>query len=113
MTPPAPTPPASSGFIPTGWYPSALAIAPDGRTLYVGTGKGLSFRANDKPTTPWTRNQPVTNQAYDYIGGALSGAVCAVRLPDAKGLAAYTQQVYANTPGLAPPDGAILGPEQA
>ena len=88
------------GFIPTGWYPSALALAPDGRTLYVGTGKGLSFRANDKPTTPWTRNQPVTNQAYDYIGGALSGAVCAVRLPDAKGLAAYTRQVYANTPGL-------------
>ncbi len=88
------------GFIPTGWYPSALALAPDGRTLYVGTGKGLSFRANDKATTPWTRNQPVSGQAYDYIGGALSGAVCAVRLPGAAGLAAYTRQVYANTPGL-------------
>ena len=87
------------GFIPTGWYPSALALAPNGRTLYVGTGKGLSFRANDKPTTPWTRNQPLTNQAYDYIGGALTGAVCAVRLPDAPALAAYTRQVYANTPG--------------
>jgi len=87
------------GFIPTGWYPSALALAPDGRTLYIGTGKGLSFRANDKATTPYTRTQPVSGQKYDYIGGALTGAVCAVRLPDAKGLAAYTQQVYANTPG--------------
>jgi len=88
------------GFIPTGWYPSALALAPNGRTLYIGTGKGLSFRANNKPTTPWTRTQPVSGQTYDYIGGVLSGAVSAVRLPDANGLAAYTRQVYANTPGL-------------
>ena len=28
------------GFIPTGWYPSALAVSPDSRTLYIGTGKG-------------------------------------------------------------------------
>jgi len=86
------------GFLPTGWYPSALALSPDGRTLYVGTGKGLRFRANDRVTTPYTRMQPVTGQPYDYIGGALTGAVSAVRLPDARGLAAYTGQVYANTP---------------
>jgi len=91
------------GFLPTGWYPSALALAPDGRTLYVGTGKGLSFRANDRATTPYTRVQPVSGQSYDYIGGALSGAVSAVTLPDAAGLAAYTGQVYANTPRAAPP----------
>ncbi len=86
------------GFIPTGWYPSALAIAPDGRTLYVGTGKGLRFRSNATATDPYTSTLPVKNLKYDYIGGILSGAVSAVRLPDAKGLAAYTQQVYANTP---------------
>jgi len=97
------------GFIPTGWYPSALALSPNGRTLYVGTGKGLSFRANDKATTPWTRTQPVSGQRYDYIGGLLSGAVSAVRLPDAQGLAAYTRQVYANTPGLTQKS-AQLGP---
>ena len=90
------------GFLPTGWYPSALALSPDGRTLYVGTGKGLRFRANDVPRTPWTRTQPVSGQKYDYIGGVLSGAVCAVRLPGAQGLAAYTRQVYANTPGAIP-----------
>jgi len=98
------------GFIPTGWYPSALALAPNGRTLYIGTGKGLSFRANNKPTTPWTRTQPVSGQTYDYIGGVLSGAVSAVRLPDANGLAAYTRQVYANTPGLTQKT-AQLGPD--
>ena len=87
------------GFLPTGWYPSALALSPDGRTLYVGTGKGMKFRANSGVTTPYTRTQPVTNQKYDYIGGLLAGTVSAVRLPDAKGLVTYTQQVIANTPG--------------
>lgn len=28
------------GFIPTGWYPSALAVAEDGAALYVGATKG-------------------------------------------------------------------------
>ena len=32
------------GFIPTGWYPTALALSPDDHKLFVGTGKGLSFR---------------------------------------------------------------------
>ena len=101
------------GFLPTGWYPSALALAPDGKTLYVGTGKGLSFRANDKATTPYTRVQPVSGQPYDYIGGALTGAVSAVTLPDAAGLAAYTGQVYANTPHAAPPAPNAVGAREA
>ena len=84
------------GFIPTGWYPSALAIAPDGRTLYIGTGKGLGFRANPKATNAYTET---IGRKFDYIGGILSGTVSAVRLPDAAGLRAYTQQVYANVPG--------------
>ena len=29
------------GLIPTGWYPSALALAPDDRTLYVTNAKGF------------------------------------------------------------------------
>ena len=89
------------GFIPTGWYPCALSVAPDGRTLYVGTGKGLGFRGNPAATLPdplSIRTEPVTGQKYDYIGGILSGDVSVVRLPDANGLKAYTQQVYANTP---------------
>ena len=89
------------GFIPTGWYPSALAIAPDGRTLYVGTGKGLGFRGNPNATLSdpqSVRTEPVTGHKYDYIAGILSGDVSAVRLPGAAGLAAYTRQVYANTP---------------
>ena len=89
------------GFIPTGWYPSALAIAPNGRTLFVGTGKGLGFRGNPNATLPdpnSIRTEPVSRHKYDYIAGILSGDVSAVRLPDAAGLKADTQQVLANVP---------------
>ncbi len=93
------------GFIPTGWYPSALALAPDGRTLYIGTGKGLGFRGNPTATLAdpkSTRTEPVINHKYDYIAGILSGDVSAVRLPNAAGLKAYTQQVLANVPNSVP-----------
>ena len=86
------------GFLPTAWYPCALAIAPDGRTLYVGTGKGLRSRANTPIQSSADKTRRVGGMKFDYIGGILSGAVFAIRLPDARGLAAYTQQVYANTP---------------
>src|SRR5262245_44487066 len=34
------------GFIPTGWYPSALVVADSGRHLYIGNSKGESGHAN-------------------------------------------------------------------
>src|SRR5207302_1001445 len=34
------------GFIPTGWYPSALAASSDGKRLYIGTAKGMNFGPN-------------------------------------------------------------------
>ncbi len=98
------------GFIPTGWYPSALALAPDGRTLFIGTGKGLGFRGNPAATLAdprSTRTEPGTGQKYDYIAGILSGDVSAVRLPNAQGLRVYTQQVLANVPRPAPASPAL------
>ncbi|MGI4789337.1 MAG: bifunctional YncE family protein/alkaline phosphatase family protein [Janthinobacterium lividum] len=98
------------GFIPTGWYPSALAVAPDGRSLYIGTGKGLGFRGNPNATLADPQSvhtQSVGGHKYDYIAGILSGAVSVVRLPDAQGLKAYTQQVMANTPPAFSP---LIGP---
>ncbi len=86
------------GFIPTGWYPSALAVSHDGKKLYVGTGKGLQFRNN----VPYQTSHPDTTYdgktKFDYIGTVLSGAVSVVDLPDAKHLAAYSRQVRANLP---------------
>ncbi|HTQ11125.1 MAG TPA: SMP-30/gluconolactonase/LRE family protein, partial [Fimbriimonadaceae bacterium] len=40
-----PSRPRVTGFIPTGWYPSALCCSADGK-LYVGVGKGLTSREN-------------------------------------------------------------------
>ena len=86
------------GFIPTGWYPTALALSPDGNRLYIGTGKGLGFRKNFPPETPYLRTIPSPKPAYDYIGGVLSGTISIVDGPDARQLAAWTKQVIGNVP---------------
>ena len=63
------------GFIPTGWYPTAVALSPDDRRLFVGHRKGLTFAANSPMKTDYPRPFPNPKQPYDYIGGVLSGAV--------------------------------------
>jgi YVTN family beta-propeller protein len=86
------------GFIPTGWYPTALAVSPDGRQLYVGTGKGMGFRNNYPAVTAFKQPGPDPKNPFDYIAGVLSGHVSIVDLPDAQRLAVYTQQAKANVP---------------
>jgi YVTN family beta-propeller protein len=88
------------GFIPTGWYPTAVAVAQDGKTLLIGVGKGNQTKANpiekkskyDK-TIPDYRRLP-----FPYIGTTLSGALSIVDVPDEKQLAKYTAIVYRNCP---------------
>jgi DNA-binding beta-propeller fold protein YncE len=36
------------GSIPTGWYPSSVALGPDGDTLVVGQGRATGFRGPDR-----------------------------------------------------------------
>ena len=71
------------GFVPTGWYPSAVALSSLGDQLYVATGKGMSFRGNS---------------GGEYIGTLLHGHVSVLPVPDSDSLAKYTAQVIANTP---------------
>ncbi|HWE48023.1 MAG TPA: hypothetical protein VG407_18545 [Caulobacteraceae bacterium] len=78
------------GFIPTEWYPSALAIAGD--DLIIASAKGRSSGPNIKPVAPdrhgWT---------HPYIPTLIGGSVQRVKLAGLdKKLAAYTQQVQAN-----------------
>jgi YVTN family beta-propeller protein len=87
---------AVKGFIPTGWYPTAVAVTPDGKSLLVGVGKGNATKPN-----PFFKDQGEAKgrgRAYPYIGTTLSGALSIVPIPDEKGLAAYTEQVYKNCP---------------
>ncbi len=85
------------GFIPVGWYPTALAVSPDNKTLLAANGKGLASRANVPPTTarPEHLHKP---PAFDYIGQTLAGAVSFIERPDTAGMAAYTEQVRRNSP---------------
>ncbi len=86
-----------NGFIPTGWYPTAVAVTPDNQTLLVANGKGLASRPNypaqsEKPT------KSHTGIAFDNAGKIFNGSVSLIPKPSAAEMAAYTQQVRRNSP---------------
>jgi YVTN family beta-propeller protein len=81
------------GFIPTGWYPTAVRFSGDGKRVHVLSGKGLASAANPRGPHPVAPDTP-----GQYIGGMLTGALSVLDVPDAPALAAYTKRVYALTP---------------
>jgi YVTN family beta-propeller protein len=85
------------GFIPTGWYPTSVAVTPDSKTLLVGVGKGLQTKPNrffkNKAESAKRNDRP-----WPYIGTTLSGALSVIPVPDEKQLADYTKMVYRNCP---------------
>ena len=82
------------GFIPTAWYPTLIAASADGKRLFIGCGKGWGVGPNDKKRPI----DPVAPAGFPYITALLKGVLSTVPLPDATQLAAYTRQVYANSP---------------
>ena len=90
-----------AGFVPTGWFPSALAVSADGKQLLVGLGKGLTPPANFPAQVhpPTAALDPLDPQhQFDYVGDTLTGMLEVVNMPDSTELAAYTRQVRANVP---------------
>jgi YVTN family beta-propeller protein len=93
------------GFIPTGWYPTALAVTPDDKKLLIGVGKGNITQSN-KPAPDKidaARKGPpgvggYVKVPFPHIGTTLSGALSIVDVPGEKELAKYTDQVYRNCP---------------
>jgi YVTN family beta-propeller protein len=85
------------GFIPVGWYPSALAVSPDNGTLLVANGKGLASRANSPPLLRKSAAPPKPF-AFDYIANTFQGDVSFIGRPAAAQMAAYTAQVRRNSP---------------
>jgi YVTN family beta-propeller protein len=81
------------GFVPTGWYPTAVRFSGDGRRVYVLSGKGLTSTANPRGPQPGVPDTP-----GQYVGGMLTGALSVLDVPDAAALAAFTKKVYALTP---------------
>jgi YVTN family beta-propeller protein len=96
------------GFIPVGWYPTALALDPEDRTLYVAGGKGLRSKPNLRGPNPYMRRTKET----EYIGQLFTGTLSVIPVPDAAMMKKYTAQVYSNslykpTPRTAPVETAV------
>jgi YVTN family beta-propeller protein len=93
------------GFIPTGQYPSAVAVA--GGRLFIGNGKGTGFepssmrvdnsgRTPNPPNEAFPPNKKKNNQGGQYSGSIVSGNISMVSLPDTPALAHFTQQTMQN-----------------
>jgi YVTN family beta-propeller protein len=81
------------GFIPTGWYPTAVLFSRDGRRLFVLNGKGLTGQANPRGPQPTS-----SGSEGQYQGQLLQGALSIVDVPDAAALKTLTSRVYSVTP---------------
>jgi DNA-binding beta-propeller fold protein YncE len=77
------------GFLPTGWYPTAVLFDRDARRLFVLNGKGLTGQAN--PRGPQPGSQGADGQ---YQGQLLQGALSIIDVPSTEALKAHTQRVY-------------------
>jgi YVTN family beta-propeller protein len=94
----------SKGFIPVGWYPTAVKVI--GKKIFVANGKGFSSMANPYGPNPVVKKQQVNYQGGDqnrpkevqYIAGLFKGTLSIINQPDEKQLADYSQAVYHNTP---------------
>lgn len=82
------------GFIPVGWYPTAVEVGRDGAKLFVANGKGTTSFANPQGPSPLLPSRRETQ----YIGGLLKGSLSIINVPDASQLAQFTAQVYSNCP---------------
>jgi YVTN family beta-propeller protein len=86
-----------AGLIPTDWYPGAVRLSADGRTLFVANVKGIGSLSQPRPVAKG-------KNVHDYLG-----SVSIIPVPDKAQLAADTAVVKANNrlsfslTGLAPP----------
>jgi Phosphoesterase family len=85
---------APLGFIPTGWYPTAVRFNPVDKRIYVANGKGLSSKPNRYGPNPLVPARGLN----EYIGNILKGTVSIVEIPTPREIAAYTRQAYACSP---------------
>lgn len=92
--PPAPSGWTVGGFIPSGWYPSALATSPDGSRVYIVSAKGVGSRYIP-PFAQGQRRGDIRN-SYEYDGSNMPGLFQSVQVPTATTLNGFTTQVRQN-----------------
>ena len=82
-----------AGFIPTGWYPTAINALSDGR-LAIVNGKGLGSHPNPRGPNPMKHASP----KVEYVGHIQTGTVAFLPAPDEETLPDFTQTVVKNSP---------------
>jgi DNA-binding beta-propeller fold protein YncE len=88
------------GFVPTGWYPTAVTILPSGVLAYLSS-RGLQSYANPRGQTPfdWSRDETDHSRSkVDYTPRIQHGAISFVPAFDEKRLVEFTRLVRANSP---------------
>jgi YVTN family beta-propeller protein len=86
----------SLGFIPVGWYPTALRALRSSPTLLVVNGKGHGgSTANPLGPNPYQKN---TDEISEYIGRLFRGSLSFVSLADDQQLSRWSEKVYRNSP---------------
>ena len=84
------------GFIPTGWYPSALALADHGNTLYIGNSKGEEGHPDRKgPGSPLASNW-YGDETVKTVQTSSIETLSLLNLQ--QNLPRWTRQVIENTP---------------
>ncbi|MFT4856826.1 MAG: DNA-binding beta-propeller fold protein YncE [Algoriphagus sp.] len=91
------------GFIPTGWYPTAVKTI--GNRVYLTNGKGFSSSANPDGPNPISSKDPQykgpnpqASRGSQYIGGLFKGTLSMFDAPDEDLMAEYSKLVFENTP---------------
>lgn len=82
------------GFIPAGWYPTAVTVAAGRAKIVVGNAKGGGSSANGPL---WKGNLP-DDKNPGYVGAVLAGTLSFVDLPTRDELRNYSVQVRQNSP---------------
>ncbi len=79
------------GFVPTGWYPTAVRAVADGR-IFIANGRGRGSYPN--PRGP----QPTGGSREQYVGRIQTGSLSIVPPPDEEQLAEFSKQALRNSP---------------
>ena len=87
------------GFIPVGWYPTAVRALSDGR-LVVLNGRGGRSYPNPAGPNPTVRPSPIHlgGPAIQYVGHIQTGSASFIPPPTPEQLDDYSKQVLANSP---------------
>ena len=92
----------AKGFVPVGWYPTAVKIV--NSKLWVANGKGMTSLANPFGPSPLRKKEEIIHHGFntkdasqvEYIGGLFKGTMSIIDLPNQASLDMYTKAVYAN-----------------